>query len=170
MYRLAEYLILLGHNRRVAWVGHHRDYPPLKERRDALLEAYSKLAAGAEVRTFAGKDNLEGGWQVTREMLDSGFKPTAVVCANDFMAVGVLRALREHGIAVPEQVSVTGLDNIKLAEFCYPTLTTIHIPRDRVGRLMFEKLMGGVETPGFGTELVIDPDLVIRDSTGPAPQ
>jgi LacI family transcriptional regulator len=168
MYRLAEYLILLGHNQRIAWVGHHRDFPPLKERRDALLEAYAKLAPGAEIRTFAGRDNLEGGWQVTREMLYSGFKPTAVVCANDFMAVGVLRALRENGVSVPGEVSVTGLDNIKLSEFCYPTLTTIHIPRERIGRLMYEKLMNGLEAPGFSTELVIDPDLVIRESTGPA--
>jgi DNA-binding LacI/PurR family transcriptional regulator len=168
MYRLADYLIAMGHDRCVAWLGHHRDYPPLKERREALIEAYERLAPNADVRTFAGKDNLEGGWQVAREMLQSGFKPTAVVCANDFMAVGVLRALRENGISVPQDMSVTGLDNIKLAEFCYPTLTTVHVPRDRVGQLIFEKLISGIDAPGFGTELLIDPDLVIRDSTGPA--
>jgi DNA-binding LacI/PurR family transcriptional regulator len=170
MTRLAEYLLLLGHNQRIAWVGHHRDFPPLQERRDALIQAYAHLAPQAEIRTFAGRDNLEGGWQVTREMLHTGFRPTAVVCANDFMAVGVLRALREHGISVPQEISVTGLDNIKLSEFCFPTLTTIHIPRERVGKLMFDKLMAGVEVPGFATELVIDPDLVIRESTGPAPK
>lgn len=168
MHRLAEYLVAMGHDRSLAWLGHHRDYGPLKERREALIEAYDRLAPSAEVRSFAGRDSLEGGWQVAREMLQSGYKPTVVVCANDFMAVGVLRALRENGISVPKDISVTGLDNIRLAEFCYPTLTTVHVPRDRIGRLIFEKVMGGIDAPGFTTELLIDPDLVIRDSTGPA--
>jgi len=169
MDRLAEYLHVLGHNKRIAWIGHHVEYGPLCERRDALVDAYKRFAPDTEIQTFLGKDNLEGGWQTTREMLSSGFKPTAVVCANDFMAVGVLRALREEHISVPGEVSVTGLDNIKLSEFCYPTLTTVHVPRDRIGHMVFEKLITSAENrPSHGSEFFIDPDLVVRESTGPA--
>jgi LacI family transcriptional regulator len=168
MSRLAEYLHMLGHDKRIAWVGHHIAFGPLGERRGALGEGMRRLAPGADVRAFLGRDNLEGGWEVTREILSSGFNPTAIVCANDFMAVGVLRALREQGLSVPRDISVTGVDNIKLAEFSFPALTTVHVPRDRIGRMIFEKLMGGAEQQGQGSEFVIDPDLVIRESTGPA--
>jgi DNA-binding LacI/PurR family transcriptional regulator len=169
MEKLASYLHMLGHTKRIAWLGHHVEFSPLSDRRDALIDAFRRLAPEAEVKTFTGRDTLEGGWQTTREMLSSAFKPTAVVCANDFMAIGVLRALREEDIAVPQEMSVTGLDNIKFSQFCNPTLTTVHVPRDRIGHIVFEKLFRSSEIPlAHGSEFVIDPDLVIRESTGPA--
>lgn len=169
MQKVAEYLHMLGHRRRIAWIGHHPESPPLIERRDALVEAYRDLAPDAEVRTFLGKDNLEGGWRTALEMLSTGFEPTAIACANDFMAVGVLRALRDRRLSVPEDVSVVGLDNIKLSEFCEPALTTVHVPRDRIGQIAFEKLMSSVEASNTeGSEFVISPYLMVRESTGAA--
>lgn len=172
MDKVAEYLYVLGHRQRIAWIGHHVQFSPLAERRNALADAFRKLAPSAEVKTFLGEDHLEGGWRVAREMLYSGFKPTAIVCANDFMAVGVLRALREAGLSVPADVSVIGVDNIRLSEYCHPALTTVHIPRDRIGHIAFEKLLAGMEKPGAstGSEILIDPDLVLRESTGAAKQ
>jgi len=169
MEKVAEYLNILGHRKRIGWVGHHIEFRPLYERRNALVDAFQRFAPEAEVRTFVGEDHLEGGWRVTREMLSSGFKPTAVVCANDFMAIGVLRALREEGLSVPGDVSVTGVDNIRMSEFCYPALTTVHVPRDRIGRIAFEKLTSGMEKAAtLGSEILIEPDLVLRESTGAA--
>ena len=92
---------------------------------------------------------------------------TAIVCVNDLMAVGALRELRERGLRVPEDVSVTGFDNVTLAQFCYPALTTVHIPRDQIGRTICECLMNR-ESPLREREFVVDPDIVLRDSTGPA--
>jgi LacI family transcriptional regulator len=100
-----------------------------------------------------------------RELLTSGFLPTAIICVNDLMAVGVLRAVREHGLRVPEDI--TGFDNIKLSEFSYPALTTLHIPRERIGRLAFEMLVPeSARGRPLGREISIDPELVLRDSTG----
>jgi LacI family transcriptional regulator len=85
------------------------------------------------------------------------------------MAVGVLKELRERGIRVPDDISVTGFDNIKLSEFCYPALTTVHIPRDRIGHTLFTSLAPDSSSANtFGKEIVIDPEFVVRDSTGPA--
>ena len=171
MEKVAEYLHVLGHRKRIAWVGHHIEFSPLYERRNALVDAFQRLTPAAEVKTFVGEDHLEGGWRVTRHMLASGFNPTAIVCANDFMAIGVLRALREEGLSVPGDVSVTGVDNIRMSEFCYPALTTVHVPRDRIGHIAFEKLTNRMETAGtLGSEILIDPDLVLRESTGAAKQ
>jgi LacI family transcriptional regulator len=171
MEKVAEYLHVLGHRKRIAWVGHHIEFSPLFERRNALVDAFQRLAPEAEVKTFVGEDHLEGGWRVTRQMLSNGFSPTAIVCANDFMAIGVLRALREEGLSVPGDVSVTGVDNIRMSEFCYPALTTVHVPRDRIGHIAFEKLTSAMEKPAaLGSEILIDPDLVLRESTGAAKQ
>lgn len=171
MEKVAEYLNVLGHKHRIAWIGHHLEFSPLHERRNALVDAFKRWASEAEVRTFIGEDHPEGGWRVAREMLYSGFKPSAIVCANDFMAIGVLRALREEGLSVPADISVTGVDNIRMSEFCYPALTTVHVPRDRIGHIAIEKLISGMERPpSAGSEILIDPDLVVRESTGPAQQ
>ena len=64
------------------------------------------------------------------------------------MAVGALRELRERGLRVPQDVSVTGFDNVKLSEFCYPALTTVHIPRDRIGHIICDRLAPKAETGG----------------------
>jgi len=72
---------------------------------------------------------------------------------------------------VPQDISVTGFDNIKLSEFCNPALTTVHIPRDRIGHTFSTSLEP--ETNGanrLGKEFVIEPELVVRDSIGAAPR
>ena len=74
----------------------------------------------------------------------------------------------ERGLRVPEDVSVTGFDNVKLSEFCCPALTTVHIPRDRVGHIMCDFLIARPSADETIAEIVIDPELVLRDSTGPA--
>lgn len=168
--KAAEYLYSLGH-RRLAFVGHHNSLEPLLNRKDSFLEAMKQYAGEVEYMTVADQDGPAGGEQATRTLLASGFKPTAVICVNDFMALGVLKALREQGLAVPHDVSVTGYDNISLSEYSFPPLTTVNIPRERIGHLAFEALVtehgdGQVQ----GREFLIDPELVIRESTGPSPQ
>jgi DNA-binding LacI/PurR family transcriptional regulator len=87
---------------------------------------------------------------------------------NDVTAVGALRELRERGLRVPEDISVTGFDNIKLSEFCYPALTTVHIPRDRIGHIISDILIPKPGGAPIEHEIVIDPEFVLRESTGPA--
>lgn len=168
--RIVEYLHDLGHAR-LAFVGHHSTLGPTSERERAFVETVSRYAPKAEWRTVADQDGLEGGRQAARELIESGFRPTAIICVNDFMAVGVLRELRDHGLRIPEEVSVTGFDNIRLSEFCHPALTTVHIPRDRIGRLVFETLVPeSAKGKPPGREVLIDPEFVLRESTGPAPR
>ena len=89
------------------------------------------------------------------------------MCVNDLMAVGAMREIRERGLRIPQEISVTGFDNIKLAQFCYPALTTVHIPRDQIGQNICEVLIPNDKTRPEN-EMLIDPELVLRDSTGPA--
>jgi len=164
--KVVDYLHSLGH-RRLGFVGHHAVLGPINERMKAVLDAVARIPE-LEVRTAADADTLEGGRLATRALLTTGFAPTAIICVNDVTAVGALRELRERGIRVPQDISVTGFDNVKLSEFCYPALTTVHIPRDRIGHIICDSLM---PRPGklaaVNPEIVIDPEFVVRDSTGP---
>jgi DNA-binding LacI/PurR family transcriptional regulator len=167
--KIVDYLHSLGH-RRLGFIGHHAMLGPINERMKTVLDAVANYPS-LEVRSAADADTLEGGRQAARALLSSDTPaPTAIVCVNDVMAVGALRELRERGLRVPQDISVTGFDNVKLSEFSYPALTTVHIPRDIIGHIICERLIPKVE-PGAVAEkeVVIDPELVLRDSTGPAP-
>ncbi len=165
--KVIDYLHSLGH-RRLGFVGHHAVLGPINERMKTLMDAVARIPA-LEVRTAADTDTLEGGRFATRALLSSGYDPTAIICVNDIMAVGALRELRERGLRVPQDVSVTGFDNVKLSEFCYPALTTVHIPRDRIGHIICERLAPNPNRPESpDQEIVIDPEFVVRESTGPA--
>lgn len=169
--RIVEYLYDLGH-RKLAFVGHDSALGPLGEREKTFIATISRHGADVEYRTVADRDGLDGGRNAVRCLLDGGFQPSAIICANDFMAVGVLRELRERGLAVPRDVSVTGFDNIKLSEYSAPPLTTAHIPRATIGELAFRSLVSSNEEsqPATGREVMIEPELVVRGSTGPAPR
>ena len=165
--KVIDYLHSLGH-RRLGFVGHHAVLGPINERMKTLVDSVARIPS-LEVRTAADTDTLEGGRSATRALLASGYDPTAIICVNDIMAVGALRELRERGLRVPQDVSVTGFDNVKLSEFCYPALTTVHIPRDRIGHIICERLAPNSNRPESpDREIVIDPEFVVRESTGPA--
>lgn len=165
--KVIGYLHSLGH-RRLGFVGHHAMLGPINERMRAVIDAVARNPE-LEVRTAADADTLEGGRQAARTLLASGFDPTAIICVNDITAVGALAAVRQAGLRVPEDVSVTGFDNVQLSEFCYPALTTVHIPRERIGHIICERLVSMDNKPDASSpEIVIDPEFVVRDSTGPA--
>lgn len=166
--KVVRYLHDLGH-REIAFVGHHASLDPLGERTRAFRAAVAMASPPVEARIAMNLDGMDGGRRAASEVLDSGFLPTAFVCANDFMAVGVLRELRERGLRVPRDVSVTGFDNIRLSEYCDPPLTTVHIPREMIGRTAFDCLVGGGAPVGSaGREIQIDTEFVVRESTGPS--
>jgi LacI family transcriptional regulator len=166
MTKLASYLYSLGH-RRVGYVGHHATLGPIHERVQSLRDATGSHP-GLEVEIATGDDSLEGGRQAARVLLGRAQRPTALVCVNDVMAVGALREVRARGLRCPEDVSVTGFDNVTLAQFSMPTLTTVHIPRDQIGRVICECLLRS--DVASEREFVVEPELVVRDSTGPAPR
>ncbi len=166
--KVIDHLHGLGH-KRLGFIGHHSMLGPLNERVKAVTNAVSRYPNMALTAASADCDTLEGGCRAARSLLSSGELLTAIVCVNDITAVGALRELRERGIQVPHDISVTGFDNVKLSEFCYPALTTVHIPRERIGHIICDAL---IEPPDgadvTGHEIVIDPEFVLRDSTGPA--
>jgi LacI family transcriptional regulator len=168
MCQAVEYLYSLGH-RRMAYIGYPLPLGPTEERKSAFLETMAAHSASA-FTVAAAADGFVGGREATRELLQSGSHPTAVLCVNDITAVGVLRELRDQRISVPKEISVIGFDNIPLAEFSSPSLTTLDIPRQRIGHLVFDLLTASHSAVrSIGRETLISPELIVRESTGPVP-
>jgi DNA-binding LacI/PurR family transcriptional regulator len=97
----------------------------------------------------------------------SRFSPTAIVAVNDVTAAGALHCASDRGVRIPHDLSIVGFDDIPLAEFAQPALTTVNIPRDTIGRLAFQALQELLRNPAQrGKEYTVTPRLVIRESTG----
>lgn len=158
----------------IAYLSGHADSPDNVTRATALrevAEGYGILPAGGPVWT--GEYSAAGGARVIRRVLADGTElPRAICCANDQTALGVINELQRHGIRVPEDVAVTGFDDVYIARHTNPPLTTVRQPIERLGALAFETLhsMIGGERPAE-RQIVLPVHVVYRSSCGcrPAP-
>lgn len=161
---LLEHLWGLGHSKLV----HVTGAGGIAAAREA---AYRELMAEAGLRPLvfgAGNPTNEiGGYLAAKELLDSGAEFTAVWAANDYMAAGVLSAIQERGLAVPEDVSLAGYDNSPIASEFLLKITTVDEEGAAVGRKAAELLLArfGEEKRAEPKKLYIEPSLVIRSST-----
>jgi LacI family transcriptional regulator len=124
-------------------------------------------ALDCRMRIIEGRNTAESGSDAVRELLTGSTMPTAILCSNDLTAIGAIRTLTLSGLRVPEDISVVGLDDIPLAELIVPALTTVHIPRQELGKMAFsivQKMLNG-ELSG-GIESTLDTHLIVRGSTG----
>lgn len=113
----------------------------------------------------------ELGYPVVQQLLATRKYFTAIVAFNDISAIGAIRALQDINLRVPQDVSVIGFDNIKAAAFTMPRLTTINQPLEEIGRIATQSLLNQIhKTMPPQDEITVEPELILRDSTGPAPQ
>jgi LacI family transcriptional regulator len=142
-------------------------------RRTAFLESMHEIGLPVNPDfVVEGDHRLEGGKKALQQLAELRDRPTALLCSNDMTAIGVMRAAFELGIKVPQELSVVGFDDIRMAEFMTPPLTTIQMSQSELARLAFEALLKEVkrETPApDGTEFVLKTRLVLRSSTALSP-
>jgi DNA-binding LacI/PurR family transcriptional regulator len=130
--------------------------------RDLKLEVPPELTTIITVRD----STPEMGFGPVNDLLNKGADFTAIVCYNDISAIGAIRALKDHGLRVPEDISVVGFDDIESASFHNPSLTTIHQPLYRMGTMAARNLLQRIRGQEASTEdALIKPELVIREST-----
>jgi len=117
---------------------------------------------------FQGDFRFESGRMAATELLDLKKLPTAIVAANDMMALGAMQELKANGLTIPHDISIIGFDDIAFASLCEPPLTTVCSPRVEIGRRAIEALMTTIERPNqFGVEIRIPTYLITRKSTAP---
>jgi LacI family transcriptional regulator len=110
----------------------------------------------------------EVGYGVTRKLLAAGEAFTALFAFNDISAIGAIRALREAGRRVPEDVSVVGFDDIQSAAFQNPALTTVRQPLREMGVIAAETLLRRINAPSktpYPKAITVEPELIVREST-----
>jgi len=163
-----RHLLELGHPR-VACISGPPGLSPSSQRRAGWKQALE--AAGVERREndlARGDFTARGGHLAMQALLKRKPRPTAVFVCNDLMAFGALSAAREAGISVPEQLSIVGFDDIELAAFSAPPLTTIVQPKLEIGTIAADLLLERVEkNRQDGRRVILEPQLKIRGSTAP---
>ena len=167
--KAVEHLLALGH-KRIAFVGGISDGSPEFKRR---YEGYSEAlrAAGIEVDPALQMDaetSEDAGYQAALVLRERGAAFDAVLGASDLIAIGVMKALEEAGVHIPNDVAVMGFDDIPISAYTYPPLSTVQQNTRQAGELLVEnllKLMEGEKVESF----LIPADLVIRGSCGGRP-
>ena len=159
-----EHLLSLGH--RTVWhVRGPEGWAESRLREAGWREALAAAGVAAPA-VLSGDWSPESGYRAGREIAERP-DATAVFVASDEMAFGVLRALHEAGRDVPDDVSVVGVDDIPLAEFASPALTTVRQPFGRIGALAVRMLVERLDGAGASGAELLDPELVVRGSSAP---
>jgi LacI family transcriptional regulator len=169
-YAMVRHLIGRGH-RRIAVIAGPEGNFEARERLRGYREALRQLAPEAEPRVLNGDFTEESGRRVALQLVALADRPTAVFASNDMMAIGCMFALAEAGIAVPREIAIAGYDDIPIARYVAPALTSVRVRIAELGELALERLAAGIDDPAqlAPTAQVLRTELVIRASCGRAP-
>jgi LacI family transcriptional regulator, repressor for deo operon, udp, cdd, tsx, nupC, and nupG len=172
MALLLEHLYALGHRRMAfvtgGWLG------DLRERQQAY-QAFWQLRGLPVIAEYSQTDSndLEGGYRAVGRLLALPVPPTAVLAADDIMAIGVLKAVTDAGLRLPRDISVTGFDGIEMSQFTTPALTTVRQPVETMSRQALQLLMRLINNESIPEQeaiSLVQPELVVRQSSGAVPQ
>jgi|HubBroStandDraft_2_1064218.scaffolds.fasta_scaffold06313_2 DNA-binding LacI/PurR family transcriptional regulator len=171
-----DHLFKLGH-RRVAFIKGQEFSSDTAARWDGIVQTATRLGLTIDEKLTT---QLQGdlpssdlGYQLTRRLLAKRERFSAMFAFNDISAIGAIRALREKGLRVPEDVSVVGFDDIQSAAFQNPGLTTVRQPLRKMGKIAAETVLRRIARDGaeHPKQITVEPELVVRESTckvGPA--
>ncbi len=164
-----QHLLMLGHRRVGVVVGNHLETrQTIKDRLDGVLMTLSAAGLPIDEALIDTESDYtpEGGYEAACVLLDRPNPPTAIFAFNDLIGFGVMSYAYQHGIRVPQDLSVIGFDDIKLAAFMNPALTTIAQPKYELGRkaaeILLERIHGEVCPP---QTMILPTRLVVRQST-----
>lgn len=160
-----DHLVQLGH-RRIAYIGDQYGLQSDVRRATGYREALS--AAGMPVQpelVVLGDGRAEGGRVAMDRLLALREPPTAVFCYNDMSAVGALRSIYDHGLAVPRDISLVGFDDLLIASYTHPPLTTYRQPMVELGRQAMKSILDLLAGSDSGSNVRLQGELVVREST-----
>lgn len=168
--RLTRHMLDLGHRRFgiIAQDGSNND-----RAKSRLLGALATLRNhGVRVRPehlVVKEWSIAQGCEGMREILSHPNPPTAILCVNDHLAIGAISECQARGLRIPQDISITGFDDLEFASYVQPSLTTVHVPREAQGLQTAEFLLGALEGVPTVQRKKLEAEVIIRQSTGPAP-
>ncbi|MFN6991859.1 MAG: LacI family DNA-binding transcriptional regulator [Fervidobacterium sp.] len=168
-YEVVKYLNNMGH-KKIGFMKGAKDSLDARERFRGFSHAMHDLKLEIDQKfIFDGDFTEESGYKIIRDFIRKNRKkdfPTALFCANDEMAIGALKALKEESIDVPNDISLVGFDDIELSSYVNPTLTTVRRPMYQLGSIAAHMLLSMLNERAEGlSNVVLDVELIIREST-----
>jgi DNA-binding LacI/PurR family transcriptional regulator len=169
MKLLLEHLIELGHQD-IAVIGGRLEVSSTWEKFEQFKKQMKEynIPIRKELIAIRGSYDFDTGCREMNRMLDAGNLPTAVIAINDAAALGVMQAIRDHGLRIPEDISVVGYDNTLYSTLANPTLTSIDYDYDTYGERLVEIAIAAVEQTATEKMQIVEPKLVVRKSTAAA--
>jgi LacI family transcriptional regulator len=164
-----SHLVSLGHRRIAHLAGPHAARAG-SQRLAAFMHRIAEYLPDWRPSIHEGDFKVEGGRRAASEMLSGDTLPSAVIAANDMMALGLVKEFRSAGLSIPRDISIVGFDDIAFAALSDPPLTTISLPRMELGRRVIDALMMTIERPAESAlEFHVSTHLLVRGSTAPRP-
>lgn len=164
---MTKHMLHLGH-KHIAYISSSADLLLYKDRLDGYLSVLrdENLPLDEELIRY-GQSSMEGGMEQMDSLLAAGKKFTAVIAAGDTMAIGAITSLRKHGYNVPQDIAVTGFDDLDISTYYNPPLTTIRQPAGLLGEYAFRKLLQIIKKQNQPISSELLPyELIIRESCG----
>ncbi len=164
-----DHLVNLGH-RRIGCLAEPREHAVAAQRIasfSASLMSHGIEADPAHIIPSGFREDAAA--EATSRLLNSRKPPSALIAVNDLLAMGALRAAASHELEVPDDLSIVGFDDIHAARFMTPPLTTLRYPSQTLGQGLITQLLKAIDDPNFADDMHVTPELVVRQSTGPAP-
>lgn len=164
-----QHLAALRH-KRIAFVTGPLHLKSALARKSAFQQSMEEIGL-AEDLIVEGDHTLEGGKTALTKLIGWRPRPTAMLCSNDMTAIGVIREAYDLNLSIPSELSVIGFDDIRLAQFTTPPLTTVQMSQRELAKLAFQALMSevGADAPTHRVEYKLVTSLILRDSTALAP-
>lgn len=168
---MVTHLVSLGHKRIAIIKGSPRNYDAAERLRGYRMALREAGIVPEAILEREGDFTEAGGYSATQALLAMNPRPTAIFAANDSMAIGALSALRESAVQVPKEMAVAGFDDIPLARFMDPPLSSVHVPICELGARAVEMLLHGITHKNDHPRRRerVSTELVIRRSTGSKP-
>lgn len=163
--KAVEHLVKLGH-KRIAYIGDRYGYQSDTERFAGYRQAleYADVSFLPEL-VVHGDGKAESAGPAIERLFEAATSPTAIFCYNDMTALGALRAIRRRGLKVPDDVSLVGFDDLFIASYTQPLLTTVRQPHRQMGLMAMEMLLKLFSAEQAKTSVKVEGELIVREST-----
>jgi LacI family transcriptional regulator len=165
-YNITKYILDCGH-RDVAIIEGKQEFKSTYKRKQGFINAH--IDAGLEFNegfALPGRYSIESGYDAMQKILQLSERPTAVFCSNDEMALGAMKAIKQSGVIMPDEISIAGFDDMGFTSYLTPALTTVLRPIELMGQESTRILLKKIERSEEGEQGIIhfDTELVVRDS------
>ncbi|KTD84920.1 LacI family DNA-binding transcriptional regulator [Paenibacillus etheri] len=165
--KVVEHFYLLGY-RELGFIGSAADSEISNLREAGYTKAIESFGLPLNRRWFVHGDDFfeSSGYEAMQQLIQSGSLPKAIFAASDLLALGAIRALKEHDLRVPEDIAIIGCDDIEPCKYTTPRLTTIRQNKERLGILAAHMLYDLINNQSGGGSFVVEPVLIVRESCG----